>query len=130
MRPLSRTRVVAPQRTALGFDRRASQPPASTPGADPINSWPTSATRAMMYHHLDLTLEEATRRIPATVATLEQDEQTSQRVIMRGYASDLAWLAHFLAGLRCPLAVVSPPELRDHLLALAEHIRQIVAEQA
>lgn len=83
------------------------------------------------YHvQLDLTLEEATRRIPATVATLEQDERTSQRVIMRGYASDLAWLAHFLAGLRCPLAVVSPPELRDHLLALAEHIRQIVAEQA
>ena len=27
------------------------------------DSWPTSATRAMMYHHLDLTLEEATAQI-------------------------------------------------------------------
>jgi predicted DNA-binding transcriptional regulator YafY len=83
------------------------------------------------YHvRLDLTLEDATRRIPATMASLEEDEQSGQRVIMRGYASDLAWLAHFLAGLRCPLIVVSPPELRDHLLALAEHIGQIVAEHA
>ena len=83
------------------------------------------------YHvELDLALEEAAQRIPATVATLEQSETAGQRVRMRGYADDLAWLAHFLSGLRCPLVVVSPPELRDHLLALAKHIHSIAAGPA
>src|SRR5215207_2560779 len=35
VRPLSKTRVVAPQRTMWGFERRATQPPASTPGNGP-----------------------------------------------------------------------------------------------
>jgi predicted DNA-binding transcriptional regulator YafY len=71
---------------------------------------------------LDLSLEDAAQRISPAIATLEQG---SCGVIMRGYADDLAWLAHMLAGLRCPLIVLSPPELSDHLLALAEHIRSI-----
>jgi hypothetical protein len=44
---------------------------------------------------------------------------------MHGYADDLAVVAHMLAGLRCPLIVLSPAELRGHLLALAEHARSI-----
>jgi predicted DNA-binding transcriptional regulator YafY len=71
---------------------------------------------------VDLSLEEATRRIPATMARLEQG---STGVIMYGYADDLAWIAHFVAGLRCPLVVLSPEELRHELLLLAEHIRAI-----
>lgn len=71
---------------------------------------------------LDLSLEEAAQRIPAAIASLEQDERG---VIMRGYADELAWIAHLLAGLRCPLVVLAPPELRAELRALAAHTRRI-----
>jgi predicted DNA-binding transcriptional regulator YafY len=71
---------------------------------------------------LDLTLEDAEQRISPAIATLEQGPRG---VIMRGYADDLSWLAHLIAGLRCPLVVLSPPELSDHLLALAEHVYSI-----
>jgi len=73
---------------------------------------------------LDLSLDEAAQRISPATASLEQ---TDRGVIMCGYADDLAWIAHLLAGLRCRLAVLSPPELRDALLALAEHVRCIAA---
>ena len=71
---------------------------------------------------LDLSLEDAAQRIPRTIANLEQG---ACGVIMHGYADDLAVVAHMLAGLRCPLIVLSPSELRGHLLALAEHTRSI-----
>ncbi|HEY1389604.1 MAG TPA: YafY family protein [Ktedonobacterales bacterium] len=74
---------------------------------------------------LDLPLEVAAQRVSAATASLEQSHRG---VIMRGYADDLAWIAHLLAGLRCPLAVLSPPELREELHALAEHARRIAAE--
>ncbi len=74
---------------------------------------------------LNLPLDEATQRISRATASLEQ---TECGVIMRGYADDLAWIAHLLAGLRCGLVVLSPPELRDELLALAEHARLIAGE--
>ena len=73
---------------------------------------------------LDLSLDEAAQRISPATASLEQ---TDRGVIMCGYADDLAWIAHLLAGLRCRLVVLSPPELRDALLALAEHVRCIAA---
>lgn len=73
---------------------------------------------------LDLSLDVAAQRISPETANLEQ---TDRGVIMRGYADDLAWIAHLLAGLRCRLVVLSPPELREELLALAEHIRLIAA---
>lgn len=76
---------------------------------------------------LDLSLEEATLRIPAALASIEQEECG---VTVHGYADDLSWLAHFLAGLRCPLVVLSPPELRAELHALAEHIHRIAANTA
>jgi predicted DNA-binding transcriptional regulator YafY len=71
---------------------------------------------------LDLSLEDAARLISRTIADLEQG---TCGVIMHGYADDLAVVAHMLAGLRCPLIVLSPAELRGHLLALAEHARSI-----
>lgn len=74
---------------------------------------------------LDLSLDEATQRISPSTASLEQ---TERGVIMRGYADDLSWIAHFLAGLRCSLVVLSPQELRDELLKLAEHVRLIAGE--
>lgn len=73
---------------------------------------------------LDLPLDEAAQRISPAIASLEQ---TDWGVIMCGYSDDLAWIAHFLTGLRCQLVVLSPPELREELLALAEHTRLIAA---
>lgn len=73
---------------------------------------------------LDLSLEVAAQRVSPATASLEQ---TDRGVIMRGYADDLAWIAHLLAGLRCRLVVLSPPELRAELRALAEHARLIAA---
>ena len=74
---------------------------------------------------LDLPLEVAAQRISPATARLEQSDRG---VIMCGYADDLAWIAYLLAGLRCSLAVLSPPELREELLALAEHARRIATE--
>lgn len=74
---------------------------------------------------LDLSLDEAAQRIPRTIASVTREADS---VIMRGYADDLAPLAHLLAGLRCRLVVLSPPELRAALLALAEHTYSIAAE--
>lgn len=74
---------------------------------------------------LDLSLDEAAQRIPRTTASVTQE---ADGVIMRGYADDLAPLAHLLAGLRCQLVVVSPPELRAELLVLARHTYSIAVD--
>jgi len=74
---------------------------------------------------LKTTLEEAQQMIPAGLATLEQ---SPDGVILRCYVQHLDWLAHFLAGLHCPLIVRQPPELREALKRLAEKIHAI-AEQ-
>jgi predicted DNA-binding transcriptional regulator YafY len=71
---------------------------------------------------LSLPLPEARRRIPITLAELEEQEGG---VLMHGYAEELPWLAYLLAGLGCPLVVLHPPELRAQLVALAEHVRAI-----
>lgn len=68
---------------------------------------------------LTMPLAEARQRIPATIATLTEQEDG---VMMRGFVADLAWLAYLLAGLGCPIIIHQPPELRDHLRALAAHI--------
>jgi predicted DNA-binding transcriptional regulator YafY len=73
---------------------------------------------------LDLPLDEARRRVPPTIAELQQQ---GQGALMHGFAEDLAWLAYLLAGLGCRLAVLHPPELRACLLALAEHVKVIAA---
>jgi predicted DNA-binding transcriptional regulator YafY len=70
-------------------------------------------------------LEVMRTSIPATLATLHPH---ADGVRLHGFADDLDRLAYTLAGLRCPLIIVQPPELRAHLLALADHIRDI-AEQ-
>jgi predicted DNA-binding transcriptional regulator YafY len=73
---------------------------------------------------LETTLEEAQQMVPPGLATLEQ---VPGGVVLRCYAGHLGWIAHFLAGLDCPLIVRQPPELRDALKQLAEKIVAVAA---
>jgi predicted DNA-binding transcriptional regulator YafY len=78
---------------------------ASTPG-----EWPVEAL-------LRTSLAEASRYVPATVATLEE---VDDGLLLRGETVNLAWFAHLLAGFPFPLEVRRPPELRAELRLLAE----------
>lgn len=66
-------------------------------------------------------------RVPATIATLHPQ---TNGVLLSGFADDLEWLATTLAALRCPLVVVRPDELRDHLRALADRLRAVADRPA
>lgn len=68
---------------------------------------------------LETSLEEAKDEIPPTLALLEE---TAGGVLLRCYTKNLDWLAHVLARLSCPFIVRQPPELRDALKQLAEHL--------
>ncbi len=71
---------------------------------------------------LEMTLEEAEREVPPTMAMLEQ---VPGGVVMSTYTQSLDWMAHFLVSLRCPLVVREPDELREALRAVAEEIVQL-----
>jgi predicted DNA-binding transcriptional regulator YafY len=66
-------------------------------------------------------------RMPATVATFHPQ---ADGVLLLGFAHDLDVLACTLAGLRCPLVIVRPDELRDHVRALADRLRTIADQPA
>lgn len=68
---------------------------------------------------LHTTLEDARRFIPPTGAILERDPGG---VMLRCYVNDFGEMAHFLAGLPCPLTVRSPVELHQALAALAARV--------
>jgi predicted DNA-binding transcriptional regulator YafY len=68
---------------------------------------------------LKLPMEEARTRVPADVAVLEQEPDG---VMLRTYSDTLEWMARFLVGLRCPLVVYQPPQLREALRQLAQSI--------
>jgi predicted DNA-binding transcriptional regulator YafY len=74
----------------------------------------------------DATAETLRSRMPATIATLHP--QAERMVLLQGYADDLDILACTLAGLRCPLVILRPVELRDAFRALADRLR-IIADQ-
>jgi predicted DNA-binding transcriptional regulator YafY len=71
---------------------------------------------------IEITLEEAERQIPLTMAMLEQGENG---VVMSCYTQDLDWMAHFLVNLRCSLIVREPVELHEALRKLAGEIMQL-----
>jgi predicted DNA-binding transcriptional regulator YafY len=96
-----------PNFDSLGYLTRTI---ASMPG-----TWPVEVL-------LETPLEEARRRVPATIATLQE---VSEGIIMRCYAQSLEWMAHFLVGLRCPLVVREPAELREALREVAREIVQL-----
>ncbi len=61
---------------------------------------------------LDASLEDAREQVPPMLASLEE---TEDGVLMRCAADDLDGMARFLAGLFCPFAINSPPELAKSL---------------
>jgi predicted DNA-binding transcriptional regulator YafY len=68
---------------------------------------------------LKTTMEYARERVPAATAILEEAEGG---VLLRCYSDGLEWISYFLVGLRCPLVVLRPPELRDQLRTVAQRI--------
>jgi predicted DNA-binding transcriptional regulator YafY len=71
----------------------------------------------------DAPIETLRSRMPATVATLHP--QADGSVLLQGYADDLDILVCILAGLRCPLVILRPNELRDAFRALADWLYAI-----
>ncbi len=68
---------------------------------------------------LDLSLEEAARRVPATLAELiEEDDGT----LLRIRVGSLDWAATVLAGLGCGFTIRGPEELRASVRALADRL--------
>jgi predicted DNA-binding transcriptional regulator YafY len=68
---------------------------------------------------LDLALEEAARRLPATLAELAEADGGT---LLRMRVSSLDWMASVLAGLGCDFTVESPDELRATVRTLAERL--------
>jgi predicted DNA-binding transcriptional regulator YafY len=68
---------------------------------------------------LELSIDEARRRVPGTLAELAEDEGGTA---LRMRVSSLDWAASFLAGLGCPFRVRRPNELRASVWALAQRL--------
>jgi len=70
---------------------------------------------------LDLPLDEARRRVPATLAELaDEDGKTSLRMRV----SSLDWAASLLAGLGCRFSVRRPEELRTSVAELSRRLAE------
>ncbi len=76
---------------------------------------------------LSLSLEEALRKVPATLATLEQYHNS---VMLRASIENLDWLARFLVGLGCPLQILEPVELRTAFRELAFELTNIANQKS
>jgi predicted DNA-binding transcriptional regulator YafY len=68
---------------------------------------------------LELPVEEALRRVPATMAELVDEDGTT---ILRMRADSLDWTATVLARLGCPFMIRRPDELRASVRALADRL--------
>lgn len=68
---------------------------------------------------LDVSLEEAAGRLPATLAELAPD---GDRTLLRMRVNSLDWMAGVLAGLDCDFEIRSPPELRSSVAALGARL--------
>jgi predicted DNA-binding transcriptional regulator YafY len=68
---------------------------------------------------LDLAVDEAARRVPATLAELVE---TDGGTLLRMRVGSLDWTATVLAGLGCGFAIRKPEELRASVRALGERL--------
>ena len=74
---------------------------------------------------LVLPLEEATRRLPSTLAELSDYDGGT---LMRMRVGSLDWTAHVLAGLGCDFTIRAPDELRASVQALSERLAVSAAQ--
>jgi predicted DNA-binding transcriptional regulator YafY len=70
---------------------------------------------------LELSLDEAQRRISADTGTLEE---VRGGVVLRAQADHLEWMARLLTQIGCPFRVLHPPELRQTIRELAHNMRR------
>jgi len=70
---------------------------------------------------LVLSLDEAARRVPATLAELVEDDGGT---LLRMRVSSLDWMARILAGLDCRFTIREPDELRTSVEELANRLRE------
>ena len=68
---------------------------------------------------LELPIDVAARRIPATLAEVVEDPDGT---VLRMRVDSLDWMATVLAGLGCAFAIRSPQELRESVRALGERL--------
>jgi predicted DNA-binding transcriptional regulator YafY len=68
---------------------------------------------------LELPVDEALRRVPATLAELVDEDGAT---VLRMRADSLEWTATVLAGLGCRFAIRRPDELRASVQALADRL--------
>jgi predicted DNA-binding transcriptional regulator YafY len=104
----------------------AREPAVDPPeGFDAVTYISRSLARTPWRHEvvvlLHLPLEEATRRLPATLAELVE-AAGGTRLRMR--VSSLDWMASVLAGVGCTFAVEEPEELRVSVRALADRLAE------
>ena len=72
---------------------------------------------------LDLAVDEAAKRIPATVGELIE---TGDGTLLRMRVGSLDWMAGVLAGLGCPFTIRRPEELRESVRALGARLTATV----
>ncbi len=65
---------------------------------------------------LQAPLDAVTQALPAGLGLLQP---RADGVLLHTEIADLDWMAHYLIGLRLPLVVCQPPELRDAFARLA-----------
>ena len=70
---------------------------------------------------LDLPLDDALRRVPATLAELVDEEGTT---VLRMRADSLDWAANVLARLGCLFSIRKPDELRASIRALSDRLAE------
>jgi predicted DNA-binding transcriptional regulator YafY len=68
---------------------------------------------------LDLAVDKAAQRIPATLGELIETEEGT---LLRMRVGSLDWMAGVLAGLECGFVILRPRELRENVRALGERL--------
>ena len=115
-----RTFRVDRMRRLRAIAEAAVDPPA---GFDAVAYVSTSLARVPWHWEvevvLDLPVDEAVRRVPATLAELIDENGTT---VLRMRVGSLDWMATVLAGLGCDFAIRAPEELRASVRALGERL--------
>ena len=106
-------------RTELGADAAVPPPEGFDAVAHVTRSLAGVPWRWAVEVLLDLPVDEAAKRIPATLAELSDDPGGT---LLRMRVESLDWMATVLAGLGCGFTILRPDELRTSVRALAERL--------